>query len=93
VVWGLLSAAATPVRRAYLNGLIGSGQRATVLSFDSLVGSAGGAWTQPVLGRAADVWGYGGSFMLGAGIAALELPFLALSRRERADADRTDGPR
>lgn len=93
VVWGLLSAAATPVRRAYLNGLIGSGQRATVLSFDSLVGSAGGAWTQPVLGRAADVWGYGGSFMLGAGIAALALPFLALSRRERADADRTDGPR
>lgn len=92
VVWGLLDAAATPVRRAYLNGLIPSEQRATVLSFDSLVGSAGGAWSQPVLGRAADVWGYGASFVVGAGIAALALPFLALSRHQRATADRTGPP-
>lgn len=87
VVWGLLEAAAAPVRRAYLNGLIPSQQRATVLSFDSLVGSAGGAWSQPVLGRTADLWGYGASFVAGAGLAALALPFLALSRRQRAAAD------
>ncbi|MDX5318992.1 MAG: MFS transporter, partial [Actinomycetes bacterium] len=87
VVWGLLEAAAAPVRRAYLNGLIPSQQRATVLSFDSLVGSAGGAWSQPVLGRTADLWGYGASFVAGAGLAALALPFIALSRRQRAAAD------
>jgi len=31
-----------PVRQAFVNGLIPSEQRATVLSFDSLMGSAGG---------------------------------------------------
>src|SRR6185369_11267933 len=39
VVWGLTFAAATPVRQAYMNGLIPSSERATVLSFDSLLGS------------------------------------------------------
>ncbi|HEX6328072.1 MAG TPA: MFS transporter, partial [Jiangellaceae bacterium] len=61
VIWGLLSAAATPIRQTYLNGLIPSEQRATVLSFDSMIGSTGGIVTQPALGRAADVWGYGPS--------------------------------
>jgi MFS family permease len=90
VVWGLLFAAAMPIRQAYLNGLIPSRQRATILSFDSLMGSTGGVWTQPVLGRAADVWGYAPSYLLGAGISALAVPFLALSRRENAPADTLD---
>src|SRR5690606_37698463 len=41
VAWALTEAAITPLRRAYLNGSIASQQRATVLSFDSLMGSAG----------------------------------------------------
>src|SRR4051794_13242865 len=36
VCWGLLFAATLPIRQAYLNGLIPSRQRATILSFDSL---------------------------------------------------------
>jgi MFS family permease len=89
-VWGLLFAAALPIRQAYLNGLIPSRQRATILSFDSLMGSTGGVWTQPLLGRAADVWGYAPSYLFGAGISALAVPFLALSRRENAPADTLD---
>ena len=42
VAWGLLFATVSPVRQAYLNELIPSEQRATVLSFDSLMGSGGG---------------------------------------------------
>jgi MFS family permease len=87
VVWGLLFAASRPIRQAYINGLIPSRQRATILSFDSLMASSGGVWAQPVLGRAADVWGYGPSYLLSAGISALGLPFLALSRRQNAHAD------
>jgi MFS family permease len=87
VVWGLLFAATMPIRQAYMNGLIPSQQRATILSFDSLVASSGGVWVQPALGRAADVWGYATTYVLGAGISALALPFLALSRRENAPAD------
>jgi len=90
VVWGLLFAAARPIRQTYLNGLIPSRQRATILSFDSLMASSGGVWTQPVLGRAADMWGYGQSYVISAGIAALGLPFLALSRRQNAPADTRD---
>ena len=90
VVWGLLFAAAMPIRQSYLNGLIPSRQRATILSFDSLMGSTGGVWAQPALGRAADVWGYAPSYVIGAGISALAVPFLALSRRENAPADTLD---
>ena len=87
VVWGLLFAASMPIRQTYLNGLIPSQQRATILSFDSLTGSTGGVWAQPVLGRAADAWGYGPSYLLGAAISALAIPFLALSRRQNEPAD------
>jgi MFS family permease len=87
VVWAMTFAASMPIRQTYLNGLIPSRQRATILSFDSLMDSSGGVWAQPVLGRAADVWGYGSSYVVGAGISALALPFLALSRRQNAPAD------
>jgi MFS family permease len=91
VVWGLLFAASMPIRQAYLNGLIPSQQRATILSFDSMLGSAGGVVVQPVLGRSADVWGYPGSYLLGAAISALAVPFVWLSRRENAPADTAIG--
>jgi MFS family permease len=86
-VWGLLFAATMPIRQAYLNALIPSRQRATILSFDSLMASSGGVWAQPVLGRAADVWGYASSYLISAGISALALPCLVLSRRQQAGAD------
>ncbi len=76
VVWGLLFAATSPIRQSYLNGLIPSRQRATILSFDSMMSSTGGVWTQPVLGRAADAWGYAPSYLLAAGISTLAVPFL-----------------
>jgi MFS family permease len=92
VVWGLLFAATRPIRQAYINGLIPSRQRATILSFDSLMASSGGVWTQPVLGRAADAWGYAPSYLMSAGISALALPFLARSRRQNAPADTVGTP-
>ncbi|HXS32921.1 MAG TPA: MFS transporter [Solirubrobacterales bacterium] len=90
VVWGLLFAATLPIRQTYLNGLIPSRQRATILSFDSMMSSTGGVWTQPLLGRAADAWGYAPSYLIGAGISILALPCLALSRRQNAAADTVD---
>ncbi len=86
-VWALLYAAARPVRQTYINGLIPSRQRATILSFDSLMDSSGGVWAQPVLGRTADLWGYGASYVAAAGISVLAVPALALSKRQRASAD------
>ncbi len=87
LAWGLVTAAAAPVRQAYLNGMIPSAQRATILSFDSLISSTGGVAAQPALGRAADLWGYPASYVLSAGVSALALPFIWLSRRANAPAD------
>jgi MFS family permease len=87
VVWALVSAISRPIRQAFLNGLIPSQQRATVLSFDSLMGSVGGAIAQPALGRVADVSGYAASYLVSAGVNALALPFVFLARREGAPSD------
>jgi MFS family permease len=88
VATGMAEAAALPVRQAYLNDLVPSAQRATVLSFDSLVGSAGGVVVQPPLGWVADVRGYGASYLVGAAVQLGALPFLALSRASGGAADR-----
>jgi MFS family permease len=87
VLWALLFAATMPIRQTYINGMIPSRQRATILSFDSMMSSTGGVWTQPVLGRAADAYGYGTSYVISGAIAALAIPCLALSRRQDAPAD------
>jgi MFS family permease len=87
VIWSLIFAASMPIRQTYMNGMIPSRQRATILSFDSMMGSAGGVWAQPLLGRVADVWGYGPSYVVGAAISAIAVPALVLSRRQNAPAD------
>lgn len=87
VLWALASAIEEPLRRAFLNALIPSQQRATVLSFDSLIGSAGGVVIQPALGRVADLNGYAASYVVGGAVQALAIPFIILARRERAHSD------
>ncbi len=87
IAWCVIAAIEEPMRRAFINPLIPSEQRATVLSFDSLMGSSGGVVIQPVLGRTADAFGYGTSYIVAAGIQALSLPFVLLARREDAPSD------
>ncbi|HVQ44628.1 MAG TPA: MFS transporter [Candidatus Saccharimonadia bacterium] len=87
IVWGLIFAAGSPIRQAYLNGLIPSQQRATVLSFDNLMGSAGSVFTQPALGKTADIWGYGLSYVFAAVVQIMALPFLVLARRTHPASD------
>lgn len=86
-LWGVASAIDDPVHRAYLNDMIPSKQRATVLSFDSLMGSGGGVVIQPVLGRVADVGGYGASLVWSGVITAVAVPFVLMSRAQNPPAD------
>jgi hypothetical protein len=90
-IWSFIIAITRPMRSAYLNGVIPSEQRATVLSFDSLMGSAGGVVAQPALGRVADVSSYGVSYVVAAGIQVLALPFVLLAGAARASSDPIDG--
>jgi MFS family permease len=89
-LWALMFAASTPVRQSYLNSLIESKERATVISFDSLLGSAGAVGIQPVLGKTADIWGYPVAYLCSAAIQAMAIPFLWLAHRERAPSDAID---
>jgi MFS family permease len=86
-VWAMTWSLESPFRQAYLNGLIASEQRATVLSFDSLMGSAGGVVTQPALGRVADVFGYGPAYVVTAAVSVLAIPFILVARRRNAASD------
>ncbi|MDQ0691115.1 MFS family permease [Arthrobacter sp. W4I7] len=86
-VWAIVDSSARPVRPAYINDMIPSKERATVLSFDSLMGSSGGAVVQPLLGRSADLYGYAASLAIAGVIQLLAVPFLLASRRQGSPAD------
>lgn len=87
-LWGLIFAALSPIRLAFINGIISSGQRATVLSFDSMMGSIGGIFVQPVLGKTADLLGYSSSYFIASLFQFTALPFILLARKEKASSDR-----
>ena len=89
-LWAMVFAVVAPLRQAFINGVIPSEQRATVLSFDSLMGSTGGVVAQPALGRVADVAGYGASYLVGGVVQVLAIPFTLLARRENAPSDPID---
>lgn len=84
----LLWALSGPLQQAYLNEVIPSQQRATVLSFVSLTGSAGGVVAQPLLGRVADVWSLGIGYVLAGVLYVIQLPFLLKVRAMDLPADR-----
>lgn len=88
----MVGALSAPMQQAYLNEVIPSEQRATVLSFSSLMGSAGGVVAQPALGRVADVWSLGVGYAVAGVLYAGQLPFLWAVRRLGLDADRVQKP-
>jgi MFS family permease len=89
--WALVFAAASPIRQAFLNDLIPSKQRATVLSSDNMLGSLGGALAQPGLGRIAETSGYPASYLAAAAVELVSLPFLLLAAaKDRRSEGGTD---
>lgn len=95
----LLAVAATlyslsePMQQAYMNDVIPSEQRATVLSFANLMGSAGGVVIQPVLGRVADVYSLGVGYVMSGMLLLLNTPFILWVRQMGLDADRITPPK
>lgn len=77
---------------AFVNDLIPSKQRATILSFNSLMGSSGGVVFQPALGRAADVFGCAATYLMSSVLSAFALIFVFLARFENTQADRIKEP-
>jgi MFS family permease len=84
----LVSSIFTPIRQSYLHQLIPSAQRATVISFNSMMDSAGGVVGQPALGYLSERAGIGAGFVAGGAATFFVLPFLYLLRRLKDPADR-----
>lgn len=86
-VWAVSFAVINPVYLALINALIPSQRRATVLSFNNLIGSSGGVISQPLLGQAADLFGYAVTYVLTAAITFIGAPFLLLAHFENTEKD------
>ena len=80
-----------PVRQAYLHKMIPSEQRATIISFDSLVGNLGSVGGQVGLGYLARQQSLSIGYISGGMISLLSLPILLLLRRLSLPADRMGG--
>jgi MFS family permease len=77
----------SPVRQAYLHRLIPSEQRATVVSFDSMVSSGGSMVGQTGLGQLAQVQSFGAGYVVSGLASAMAWPLLAMLRRRADKAD------
>jgi len=91
VILFLVATAATgvtgPVKQAYIHAVVPSQHRASVISFDSMIGNGGGALGQSGLGYLSRARSIAEGYVAGGLATMLVLPFLALLRAlgERAD--------
>jgi MFS family permease len=82
-----------PVRQAYVHEVTPSAHRASVVSFDSMVGNAGGILGQSGLGYLARVRSIASGYVAGGVALLFALPVLLLLRRSGESADRFTGER
>jgi hypothetical protein len=83
----------TPVQQDYLHAVIPSSERATVVSSDSLVGSAGGIGGSLGLGYVARVQSLAAGYISGGLMTLLAVPPLLALRGRRETADLIIGQR
>jgi MFS family permease len=82
------SGVTSPVRQAYLHQVVPSEQRATVVSFDSMISNTGGIGGQLGLGALGESRSIGSAFVAGGLATALALPLLARLRAIGGAPDR-----
>jgi MFS family permease len=87
VVFGIMS----PVRQTYLHAIIPTEQRATLVSFDSLVGSLGGVGGQTGLGYLSQAESIPAGFVVGGLATVVAVPAYARLRARGDKADRVTG--
>jgi MFS family permease len=90
IVTGTMGVVA-PVRQAYLHQRVPGEQRATVVSFDSMVANLGGVGGQMGLGYLARQRDYATGYIAGGAITLLAIPLYVGVRLLREDADRIVG--
>jgi len=76
-----------PVRQAFIHAMVPSAQRATVVSFDSMIGGIGSVGGQTGLGVVADRTSYSVGYVLGGAISLAAVPIVWMVRRMRTPED------
>lgn len=85
------SGVTSPVRQAYIHQVVPTRQRATVVSFDSMISNTGGVGGQLGLGALGEARSIGAAFVVGGIVTGLALPLLARVRAVGGAADRIAG--
>ena len=80
-----------PIRQTFIHGMVPSEQRATVVSFDSMISGVASVGGQAGLGVYSERAGYSAAYVVGAAVTALSLPVLWAARRRGATADEYHG--
>lgn len=92
-VGGMAIGLQSPVRQAFVHQVVPTSQRATAVSFDSMLTGGASVGGQTGLGALAERQGFSAGYIVG-GIATLvALPLLVLTRRDDDRADRFLGGR
>jgi MFS family permease len=76
-----------PIRQAFVHQVVPSSQRATVVSFDSMVGGAGAVASQSSLGVLAERRSYSAGYIVGGVVTFLAIPLVAWARRNTDPED------
>lgn len=76
-----------PVRQAFIHTIVPSEQRATVVSFDSMVSGGGSVVGQTSLGALSDRRGFSAGYVVGGVVTLIAIPLLGLLRRDNDEAD------
>lgn len=76
-----------PIKQSYMHQLIPKEQRATIISFDSLIGNGGGIIGQPALGYLSKTFSISLSYITGSALMAMALPFIIKIRGRGDEAD------
>ena len=79
-----------PVAQAYLHRQIPSGERATIVSFNSMISSGGSIVSQTALGRISQDSSVSAGFVVGGLYTLLAIPVLIRLRNLEQDADAVD---
>jgi MFS family permease len=77
-----------PVRQTFLHSIIPTSERATLVSFDALMGSLGSVGGQTGLGYLSQVRGVADGFVVGGLATAVAVPLYAMIRRRNEPTDR-----
>ncbi len=80
-----------PVRQAFIHGMVASEERATVVSFDSLISGVGSVAGQAGLGIYSENQGYSAAYVVGGAITLASAPIVWAARRLHAPADFFEG--